>query len=109
MERVQLKGEEVLDKEQKYQLNKIINSYYDKIRRSVKQDFTLSVKIKEYNTQGKKDKAHKFSIQSSISIPTKRKIESSASDWDLNRTVHACLKKLLEEIEHMFFVSNQKE
>lgn len=109
MARIQLKGFEVLSREEFYQLNKIVNSYYEKIKRSVNQDFTVSIKLKEYKRQGKKDKAHKFSIQLGISIPTKRKIESSAADWDLNRTLHSGFKKILEEIEHMFRVSNQKE
>jgi hypothetical protein len=114
MERVQIKGIEELTKEEKYQLNKIVNDYYDKIKRSLKNDFTLQIKIKAYQKTGKgkieknSNKKKKYSIQAMIHTATK-KLESNASDWDLNRTMHAVLKKILEEIEHVFHASNQKE
>jgi len=107
MERVEVKGVEDLDKDQKYQLNKIVNSYFDKIKRSLKNDVVLLVKIKQYETAGKKDKAKKSSVQLQIKTSTKN-LEASASDWDLNRTLHDVFKKMLVEIEHKFRVSEQK-
>ena len=57
MDRIQFKGIEDIGKEDKYQLNKIVNGYYDKIARQIKNDFTLLIKIKTYQKPGKKDKA----------------------------------------------------
>ena len=107
MERVELEGIENLDKDQKYQLNKIVNHYFDKIKRVIKNDMTLFVKIKQYETAGKKDKAKKSSIQVIVKTSVKN-LEASSSDWDLNRTLHGVFKKILAEIEHKFRVSEQR-
>lgn len=106
MERVQVEGISDLKKGERYQLNKIVNSYFDKIKRQIKNEMTLVVKIKHYETAGKKNKAKKASIQVNV-ITATRNLESSASDWDLNRTLHAVFKKLLNEIEHKFRPSEQ--
>lgn len=106
MEGIQIEGIGLLKKEEKYQLNKIVNDYADKIERGIKNDFTIDLKLKEYETAGKKDKQHKYSISVTIKTSTK-KLSADASDWDLNRTLHSVFKKILVEIEHKFRVSEQ--
>ena len=114
VEKIQLKGEESLSEGEKFQLNKVVNHYYDKIGRNVKNDFMILVKIKAYEKagKGKKDedchKSKKFSIQVQIKTAT-RKLDSSAADWDLNRTLHDAFKKMLTEIEHKFRNSEQNK
>jgi len=116
MTRIDLKGIEELKKEERYQLNKIVNHYYDKIKRMLGdgEEVGLIIKLKAYQKSGKgkieedKKKAKKYSVQISVKNSIKN-LEASASDWDLNRTMHAALKKVLEEIEHRFHASNQKE
>ena len=110
MERVELYGIDNLKKQEKYELNKIVNKYYDKIKREIKNEFTIKISIKEYATSGngKKDdkKKKKYSIKIKILTSTKN-LESHYASWDLNVTLHKVFKKILEEIEHIFKVSEQ--
>jgi len=112
VDKIQYKGDDVLSKEEKLQLNKIVEHYYDKISRSIKNDFGIFVKIKAYEKAGKgkveegSHKKKKFSIQVQV-VTSTRKLDSSSSDWDLNRTLHDVFKKMLSEIEHRFRNSDQ--
>ena len=110
MERVVLKGIKDLKENKKYMLNKIVNNYYNKISRMLKNDFTLKISVKEYATagKGKKEdkKTKKFSIKAQV-LGVARNLETHDADWDLNRTTHSVLKKMLKEIEHQFRVSEQ--
>ncbi len=106
MNEIEFEGAEELNESERFQLDKIAESYLNKIRRKIKNDFLLRIKLKEYHRDGKKDKAHKFSIKAQIKTSTIG-IDSEAHDWDLNRTLHAALDKLLSEIEHRFHVSEQ--
>jgi len=116
MARINLKGIEELKKDERFQLNKIVNSYYDKIVRSLGdgEDLELNIKIKVYQKSGKgkieenSHKKKKYSVQIQVKNSIKN-LDSSASDWDLNRTMHAALKKVLEEIEHRFHISEQRK
>jgi len=107
MVRVQIAGIDELKKEEEFQFNKIVNHYYDKVERAIKNDFTLNIKVKHYQRPESNDKNRKVSIQVQVMTST-RKLDATADDWDLNKTLHGVFKNLLNEIEHRFRVSDKK-
>jgi len=114
MKNIKITGAENLGRFQLFNLGRISNSYYNKIARSIHNDFQLNIKLKCHEKAGKGDKEkdkkkmRKFGVQLQVKTAT-RGLDSSASDWDLNRTLHSAFKKLLSEIEHRFRVSEQKK
>ena len=62
----------------------------------------VKIHLKEYEKEGSR---HKFSIHASITMPIT--IEADAFGWDFNKTLNKLFKKLEEEIEHRFHISDQ--
>jgi hypothetical protein len=103
MKEIQVSGTEMLDEKEKEEINKILNNYFPKIQRSVKNPATLKVHIKEYKKEGK---GKKYSISSEIKFSDK-KVTSDSWDWDLAKAIHKSMIKIENEIEHKFHSSNQ--
>ena len=103
MEEVEIKNIEILTPDEKELTEKILNEYYKKIKRLVKDSPKLKVQIKEYNQEGKQKK---FSINVDLHF-SGRRLKSDAADWDLARTLHKCMVKIQNEIEHTFHISNK--
>jgi len=107
MKNIKISGVENLGRIQLFNLNRISNGYYNKIARSIHNDFQLNIKLKCHEKAGKGDekkdkkKMRKYGVQLQVKTTTTG-LDSSASDWDLNRTLHSAFKKLLSEIEHRF-------
>lgn len=103
MERIKLKGEELLNEEEKKIVNKLLEGYYPKIERIAKNDLLLRAHIKEYDQDGKKKK---YSINAEA-IFSGKTLSSSSYDFDLARAIHKAMIKLENEIEHKFHTSEQ--
>ncbi len=105
MEAIQYKGLDRVIPENRLVLDKLSSKYYEKIKRSLHNDYSLVVHIKRYEDKGggegkEKEKA-KYSIAVRAVAPTKI-FEASAADWDFARTLHKVFKDIELEIEHHF-------
>lgn len=113
MKNINISGAENLGRIQLFNLGRISNNYYEKIERSLNGDFQLNINVKCHEKAGtgdkekSKKKPRKFGVHLQLKI-AKKGLESNASDWDLNKTLHSAFDKLLSEIEHKFRVSEQK-
>jgi hypothetical protein len=109
MEGIEIKGIELLNEEQKWEFNKEIEKYKEKLKWKTKSDFVLKFVIKEYSHKAddKDNKRKKYSIQAQIKGET-RTFDASADDWDFNKLVHKIFTKLINEVEHFYHSSEQK-
>ncbi len=101
---LQTKGFELLSPTTKEEFQKIWDEYSKKIERKLKNAETCRIHIKEYSPGGKV----KFSIHILVTYSGKN-LEADASDWDLKKTCYKAFKKIEEQAEHMFHVSNQNK
>lgn len=104
MEKIIIKGEEQLTKEEKEIATKLLDETYPKIQRMLKNEVFLSLIIKEHNKEGQRKR---YSLSLDIRSETIH-FKSEADDWDFARTLHKIINKVKEEIEHKFHVSEQK-
>jgi hypothetical protein len=109
MDGIEIKGIEQLNENEKFELNKLVEAYKDKLKRKTKSEYSLKLTLKKY-TKGRedtKDARARYSIQAMIKGET-HSFEASAEDWDFNRTVHKTFEKIINEIEHAYHSSEQK-
>ena len=103
MEAIEVKGAEFLTEKEKALSNKILNEYYVRIQRQLKNMASLRLHVKEYQKEGKR---RKYSMRVEAIAPT-RKFEANSFDWDFARALHKVLNKLRNEIEHKLHSSDQ--
>ena len=101
---IKITGIEKLTEKEKQIVNKLVERYYPKIKRQLKDKFFLEIHIKEYEL-GKLSKRKKYSVH--IKIAGEKFFEADYGDWDLARTIHKVMNKLMNEIEHEYHVLNQ--
>ncbi|MDP7180651.1 MAG: HPF/RaiA family ribosome-associated protein [Candidatus Woesearchaeota archaeon] len=103
MEPIQVIGINVLDDKEQEAANTLINGYYEKIARELKNVTSVSVHLKAHSKGGKK----KYDIRIKALAPT-RVFESQESDWDLARTLHKVFKNVERQIQHKLHTDEQK-
>jgi ribosome-associated translation inhibitor RaiA len=103
MEEVEIKNIEILTPDEKKITEKILDEYFKKIKRLIKDSPTLKVQIKEYKTDGK---GKKFSLNTELSFSGK-KLKSESVDWDLTKALHKAMVKLQTELEHKLHISEK--
>jgi len=103
-EEVEIKNIEILTEEEREVTKKILSDYLKKIKRLVKDSPKIKAHIKEYNKEGKQKK---FSINIDLHF-SGRRLKSDAADWDLAKTLHKCMIKIQNEIEHIFHTSDKR-
>ena len=96
MEPIQVVGIGLLDEQEKSIANKLVNEYYQKISRELKNTVSVTIHIKTHTKGGKRKK---FDVRVKVSAPT-RIFESQESDWDLARTLHKVFKNMERQIKH---------
>ena len=96
-------GIDTLNEKQKQLVNRLLNEYYKKVQRQLKNEVFFEFHIKNYEKDGK---SKKFSIQIKVVVGI-QVFEAKASDWDLARTIHKVMNKVMNEIEHKLHVSDQ--
>lgn len=105
MEAIQYKGLDLVNQENRLLLDKLSSKYYEKIKRSLHNEYALVVHVKRYEGKsggdGQEKKKAKYSIAVRAVAPTKI-FEASAADWDFARTLHKVFKGIELEIEHHF-------
>jgi len=104
---IQIKGIDVLSVQEKLRANQLINEYYLKIQRMLKNITSIFVDFKEYEKAGKESKRKKYSIHVKVMAPTQM-FEADAADWDFARTIHKVMNKVKNEIEKKLRVSEQR-
>jgi len=109
MEEVKIKGVEILNQAEKDSLNQIIEKYKEKIKWKTKSDFILKLVIKEYSHDSSdlSTKRKKYSIKADVTGQS-QKFESNAEDWEFNTAVRKAFDKLIQEIEHKYHSSEQR-
>ncbi len=100
---LQTKGMELLNEKEKQIADKLLNEYYEKIKRQIKKDFIFRINFKEYDKDGKNKK---YSINAEVLAS--KKFSASSGDWDFARALHKVMIKLINQIEHDFHSSEQK-
>ena len=103
-------GTSAITEKQKQLINRLLNEYYQKIQKQLKNEVFLEINIKLYEKAGKPatkpGKSNKFSIHIRIDSSAKT-FEADYADWDLARTIHKVMNKIINEIEHNFHSSDQ--
>jgi len=103
MEPIEINGIGLLNEQEKKKANKLLNEYYPKIQRQIKNTTSLRVYIKEYEKKGNRKK---YSINIDVVTPAGI-FKVKEFDWDFARTLHKVLNKIMSEIEHKLHVSEQ--
>jgi len=103
MEPIQVIGIDLLDDMEKAIANKLVNEYYQKIFRELKNVTDVTVHIKAHSKGGKRKK---FDIRIKAIAPT-RIFEAQESDWDLARTLHRVFRNMEREIQHKLRADSQ--
>jgi|TARA_B100001971_G_C18265688_1_gene592063 hypothetical protein len=90
-------------------INRLLNEYYIRIQRQLKNFASFEFHIKEYEKAGKgnieKAKKKKFSVH--VRVDATNVFEADYADWDLARVIHKVMNKLMNEIEHKLHSSDQ--
>jgi len=100
---IHAKGVDLLNEKEKQLVNRLLNEYYSRIQRQIKNLTSFNFDLKKYEKEGK---AQKFSIHIGVEAPTGI-FEADYADWDLARTIHKILNKLMNEIEKRLHSSDQ--
>jgi len=96
MEAIQVIGTHLLDDFEKATANRLVNEYYQKIFRELKNITEVTVHIKAWTKGGKRKK---YDIRIRAIAPT-RIFEAQESDWDLARALHKVFNNVEREIQH---------
>jgi len=101
---LQTKGFDLLTPKTKEEFQKLWENHSAKIERKLKNTESCKIHIKEYSPGGKT----KFSIHVMIKYAGKA-LEADSVDWDLKKAFHRVFKKIEQEAEHMFHISDQHQ
>lgn len=102
MVELQTIGFEILTENTRNEFQKIFDENSKKIDRMLKDAESFRIRLKEHSKGGKT----KFSIHALVSYGGKT-MEAEASDFDLRRVFHSIFKKIEQQIEHSFHISDQ--
>ena len=104
MDAVQVIGIKDLDEEERAKVDFLIDEYYNKIQRMVKNLTSIVLHIKAHKKEGKRKK-YSFKLRTVFATKT---YETSSSDWDLERTGHMVFKQMMNQIQHKLRPDNQR-
>ena len=109
MENLEIRGIELLTDAEKFELNKEIENYGEKLRWKTKSDFAIDLQIKIHSKKkdDKDNKRRNYSLHAKVTGETQT-FEASADDWEFNKAIHMIFDKLLNEIEHKYHSSDQR-
>jgi len=108
MENIEIKGSELLSEEERWEFNKLLETYKEKLKWKTKSDFILKIVIKIHSkkAEDKDNKRKKYSLHAMIKGETQT-FEASAEDWDFHKVAHKIFDKLINEVEHTYHSSEQ--
>lgn len=100
------------NEKEKQRVNMLLNEYYVRIQRMLKNLVSIEFNIKKYEKAGRgkedKEKIKKASVHARVDSAA-GVFEADYADWDLARTVHKVMNKLINEIEHKMHSSDQHD
>jgi hypothetical protein len=100
---IRTKGLEVLKEGEKRDVEELSRKYCQKIGRKLRGISSIIVHLKEYSRLGLRKK---YSIHARV-VYSGKSLEADAFDWDLRRTIHKLFRKVEEELEHKFHLSDK--
>ena len=103
-ELIQIIGMRNLDDNQKPVVNKLVNEYYQKFFRTLKNEISLQVHIKKTDKGGKRKR---YELRVRVNAPTRIFESKKALDWDLQRTLHKAFKDLESQFKHKLHTDDQ--
>ena len=106
--KIKAKGVELSDKE-KWELDKLVNEYYEKIKRELKKEIVVDLDLKVYEKCEENGKCSKRKYSLNLKVENSVVFKSNSYDWNLPKAVHKAFNKIMSEIEHKFHVSNQNK
>ncbi|MDP3992263.1 MAG: hypothetical protein Q8P79_02015 [Nanoarchaeota archaeon] len=95
MEKIEVRGKELLNMEELTAIDMIPGSYIEKIKRVVKEIRKIEINIKKYNQKG----FPRFSINSCVFLKT-RKFQADSEDWNFKTSLRSSFEKILNQINH---------
>ena len=95
-------GFDILNEEEKNSFDRLSENYLKKLERQIKNLSSISFHLKDSSKEGKRNN---YSLHAKI-IASKN-FEASSTGWVFSEVVHKVFKKLEEEIERTFRVSDQ--
>ncbi|MGA2130018.1 MAG: HPF/RaiA family ribosome-associated protein [Candidatus Pacearchaeota archaeon] len=104
MVELQTIGFEILTDNTRNEFEKIFEENSKKIDRMLGDAESFRVRLKEHSKGGKT----KFSIHALVTYAGKT-MDAEASDFDLRKVFHMVFKKIEQQIEHEFHISNQNK
>ena len=105
---IQIQTKENLNEEEKETLDRLLNEYYEKIKRELKKDIVVNLNLKIYE-KGEKGEKGKKKYSINLKVVNSVVFKSDSYDYDLAKAVHKAFNKIMSEIEHKFHVSNQNK
>lgn len=105
---IQIQTKENLNEEEKETLDRLLNEYYEKIKRELKKDIVINLNLKIYE-KGEKGERGKKKYSLNLKIVNSVVFKSDSDDYDLARAIHKAFNKVMREIEHRLHVSNQNK
>ena len=132
---INIAGIDILDERQKQVFNRLLNEYYPRIFRQIKNITVFEGKIKAYEKVGvasseskvseksknakeiksrkkgvfvKRGKDKKYSFSLKVVNPA-GVFKADYADWDFTRVIHKVLNKMMNEIEGKFHSSDKYE
>lgn len=92
-----------LTDEEKKTVEAILDKYHQKIQQHFDEPIFIELHVKEYNTEGT---AKKYSLHVRLHGAS-GVIEADHHDWNLSRTMHKTMDKLMNEIESRFHLNGK--
>ena len=87
-----------LSDSQKYNLKKITSNEAFKLQRQLKNEFGLTIQIKEYSKEGKQ---HKYAVNLKVEYPGQM-ISGSQEDWDFETALRKAFNNVKNNVEKKF-------
>jgi hypothetical protein len=104
MEQIQYIGLEQLNDEEKGILKQLSTEYNEKIKRTLKDETTIIIQIKEHKKVGDRKK---YSLHLRVKAQAKS-FETEKIDWELTQVIHESFKDLERQIQHKLHTDDQE-
>jgi hypothetical protein len=99
MDNIRFIGLAAIDDEAQSLLKGIVEEYYPKIKRALKNEVQLVVHVKAHTKGGARPK---FSLHVRAEAPTRIFESSKNAEWDLSKAAHESMEDIIKEIQHAF-------
>jgi|SRR3989338_2942919 len=106
MKQIQIIGIKELDEMELEAVNRIADKGYDKIKRELKHEVSITVHIKSHDKEGAQ---RKYSVHVKAMAPTRIFTSTKAVDWSLEAALHKSFEDVVKMIRHAFHTDDQNK